>query len=91
MRILNANCGLRIADCGLFRQSAIRNPKSEIVLAHVRAVALAVACLLAGAGDARASDGAASFADVARQVQPKVVKLYGAGGIRGLEAIKAAS
>ena len=47
---------------------------------------LAVACLLAGASVARASDGAASFADVARQVQPKVVKIYGAGGIRGLEA-----
>ena len=24
--------------------------------------------------------------DVARQVQPKVVKIYGAGGLRGLEA-----
>jgi serine protease Do len=38
------------------------------------------------AGDARASDGAASFADVAKRVQPKVVKLYGAGGLRGLES-----
>jgi serine protease Do len=38
------------------------------------------------AADARAEGGAASFADVARQVQAKVVKLYGAGGIRGLEA-----
>ncbi|MEX0611600.1 MAG: S1C family serine protease [Pirellulales bacterium] len=73
-------------------QSAIRgstelaevNP--QFLLAHVRAVALAVACLVAGTGDARASDGAASLADVARQVQPKVVKLYGAGGLRGLEA-----
>src|SRR3954469_21614145 len=52
---------------------------------NVRAVATAVACLLAGAGVARASDGAASFTDVARKVQPKVVKIYGAGGIRGLE------
>ncbi len=52
---------------------------------HVRAVALAVACLLLGASGARAGDGAASFADVARRVQPKVVKIYGAGGIRGLE------
>lgn len=81
---------LRIADCGLhFRidnpQPEIRNPKSY--LAHVRAVAvIAVACLLGGALDARASDGAASFVDVARQVQPKVVKLYGSGGLRGLEA-----
>ena len=54
--------------------------------AHVRAVALAIACLLPAAGDARASDGAASFADLARQVQPKVVKIYGAGGLRGLES-----
>ena len=61
-------------------QSAIRNPRS------LCAVALAVACLMAGALGARASDGVASFADVARQVQPKVVKLYGAGGLRGLEA-----
>jgi S1-C subfamily serine protease len=53
---------------------------------HVRAVALAVAYLLAGVGVARASDGAASFIDVAREVQPKVVKLYGAGGPRGLVA-----
>ena len=80
---------LRIEDCGLRIQSD--NPKSEIrnlksLAAHVRAVALAVACLMAGALDARASDGAASFADVARRVQPKVVKLYGAGGLRGLEA-----
>jgi serine protease Do len=56
--------------------------------AHVRAVALAVACLLTGADDAWASDGAASFSQVARQVQPKVVKLYGAGGMRGLEAFQ---
>ncbi len=53
---------------------------------HVRAVALAFACLLAGASIARASDGAASLVDVAREVQPKVVKIYGAGGLRGLVA-----
>ncbi len=52
---------------------------------NVRAVALAVACLLAGACGAWAGDGAASFSEVARKVQPKVVKIYGAGGIRGLE------
>jgi S1-C subfamily serine protease len=79
---------LRILDCGLrispFNpQSGYRNPTSPI---NVRAVAVAVACLLIGAGGARASDGAASFDEVARQVQPKVVKVYGAGGPRGLEA-----
>jgi serine protease Do len=41
---------------------------------------------MVGAGDARASDGAASFSDVARQVQVKIVKIYGTGGVRGLEA-----
>jgi S1-C subfamily serine protease len=56
------------------------------VFAYVLAVALAVVCLMAVAEGARASDGAASFAAVAREVQPKVVKLYGAGGFRGLEA-----
>jgi serine protease Do len=43
-------------------------------------------CLLGGVSGAWASDGAASFAQVARAVQPKVVKLYGAGGFRGLES-----
>ena len=73
MRIISAN-----------PKSEMRNPKS--FYAHVRAVALAIACLLAGAGASRASDGAASLVYIARQVQPKVVKIYGAGGLRGLEA-----
>jgi serine protease Do len=64
---------------------AFRTPHFRV---HVRAVAVAVACLLTGAADAWASDGAASFAQVARQIQPKVVKLYGAGGMRGLEAFQ---
>jgi S1-C subfamily serine protease len=60
---------------------------SHFLSAHIRAVAIvAVACLLGVARDARASDGAASFVDVSRQVQPKVVKLYGSGGLRGLES-----
>jgi serine protease Do len=59
---------------------------SCLFLAYVRAVALAVVCLMVGAGDVRASDGAASFASVARSVQSKVVKIYGTGGVRGLEA-----
>ena len=82
---------MQIANCKL-RNSAfaicicnLQFPTSALP-ARVRAVALAVACLFAGASVARASDGAASFIDVARQVQPKVVKIYGAGGVRGLEA-----
>ena len=68
------DCNLHIANCKLHFH------------ARVRAVALAIACLLSAAGDARASDGAASFVDLARHIQPKVVKLYGAGGLRGLES-----
>jgi serine protease Do len=81
MRI--ANCKLQIGGTPQFAFFNFRLPAFP---ARVRAVALAFACLLAGASVARASDGAASFIDVARQVQPKVVKLYGAGGARGLEA-----
>jgi S1-C subfamily serine protease len=65
-------------------KSEIRNPK--YFFTHVRAVALAIVCLMVGAVHARAEGGAASFADITRQVQAKVVKLYGAGGVRGLEA-----
>lgn len=64
----------------------MRNSPLPKFFVNVRAVALAVACLLAQAGDARASDGAASYAGVARNVQPKVVKLYGTGGFQGLES-----
>ncbi len=35
---------------------------------------------------ASAAEGPASLSAIARQVQPKVVKIYGAGGLRGLEA-----
>ena len=48
------------------------------------ALAFVVACIMA-VGHANASNEV-SFVDVVRQVQPKVVKLYGAGGLRGLEA-----
>jgi S1-C subfamily serine protease len=44
-----------------------------------------VACVVSlSAGSASA--GPPSLADVTRQVQPKIVKIYGAGGFRGLEA-----
>src|SRR3954452_3118822 len=78
----SARFGLRTAKRVRPLRHALRTPEFP---AHVRAVALAVACLLAGAGGARASDGAALITQVARQVQPKVVKIYGAGGVRGLE------
>src|SRR5262245_49802908 len=83
--------GRRDANCKLQNdrtlQFSIFNFQFSIFnfLPYVRAVATAFVCLLIGALDARASDGAASLSAVARQVQPKVVKIYGAGGIRGLE------
>ena len=42
--------------------------------------------VLAWVSAARADGADASFAAVAREVQPKIVKIYGAGGLRGLEA-----
>ena len=58
---------------------------------HILTVLMATAAIaLAAAAPARAaaaapSAPAGSFAKVVRQVQPKIVKLYGAGGVRGLE------
>lgn len=53
----------------------------------IRAAAIcllcAVACAAAPAGGERAT-----LVQVAREVQPKVVKLYGAGGMRGLEGFQ---
>ena len=43
-----------------------------------------IATLLFSASSLHAATG--SFADKVNQVQPKIVKLYGAGGLRGLEA-----
>lgn len=53
---------------------------------RVHTIVLAVVCLLMGIGVAQANNGAASFATVARSVQPKVVKIYGSGGLQGLES-----
>jgi serine protease Do len=49
-------------------------------------LALAVVGLLTVAGLARAANDRASLAAVDRQAQAKMVKIYGAGGPRGLEA-----
>jgi serine protease Do len=43
----------------------------------------AATCVLVGASAVRAND---SLSAVARDVRPKIVKIYGAGGVRGLEA-----
>jgi serine protease Do len=43
-------------------------------------------CLVACSALARPAPAQSSFADVIDQVQPKIVKIFGAGGLRGLEA-----
>ncbi len=47
---------------------------------------LGACCLLLVTGSLSAAGDPASFVDVVRSVQPKIVKIYGAGGFRGLEA-----
>jgi serine protease Do len=42
--------------------------------------------ILAGQIAATSALGQSSFAPVVKQVQPRMVKIYGAGGPRGLEA-----
>jgi serine protease Do len=42
--------------------------------------------LLLAAGAARRAPAQTSFAEVIAQTQPKIVKIFGAGGLRGLEA-----
>ncbi len=47
---------------------------------------LCASCLVIASDSLRAAGDPASFVDVVRSVQPKIVKIYGAGGFRGLEA-----
>lgn len=52
-----------------------------------RAVVAVAALLIVGGWRATsAAEGSPSFADVIASVQPKMVKIYGAGGLKGLEA-----
>jgi S1-C subfamily serine protease len=85
-KLQSENCNLQIERNWHFAFCILHFAFINSLLGYVRAVALAFVCLMVGAGEARASDGAASFAEVSLQVQSKVVKLYGAGGVRGLEA-----
>jgi serine protease Do len=43
-------------------------------------------CALLGAGNCNTAQAQSSFAEIVDQVQPKIVKIFGAGGLRGLEA-----
>ncbi|MEC8337097.1 MAG: serine protease, partial [Planctomycetota bacterium] len=45
---------------------------------------ISMTLLVVAAGSVHAVGG--SFAELVNQVQPKMVKLYGAGGLKGLEA-----
>jgi serine protease Do len=67
-------------------QFAFCNFVTSRAFARALAFSLALLCPVAATLRARADDSAGSLAAVAREVQPKVVKLYGAGGFRGLEA-----
>jgi serine protease Do len=49
-------------------------------------LAVAAAALSVLAAGARPAAAQSSFAEVIDQVQPKIVKIFGAGGLRGLEA-----
>jgi len=48
-------------------------------------IIVAMVAVLASNTSAAAAPAASSFADVADSVQPKIAKIYGAGGFRGLE------
>src|SRR3954447_26282210 len=76
-----SKCSLHRDPRAVSRCRRAADPTSWLVVR----CALAVACLILAAGGAQATDDAASLTQVARQVQPKVVKIYGAGGVRGLE------
>ncbi len=55
-------------------------------LGFSRALALVPAIVLLAGLAPRISSGQNSFAQTVAEIQPKMVKIYGAGGIRGLEA-----
>src|SRR3954471_10052903 len=76
-----SKCSLHRDARAASRSRRAADPTSWLVVR----CALAVACLILAAGGAQATDDAASLTQIARQVQPRVVKIYGAGGVRGLE------
>ena len=67
------------------RGQAVRRNASRIPTPRI-AAALAIAALVIAFAVSPTVSRAASFAEVVDQVQPKMVKVYGAGGVRGLEA-----
>src|SRR3954465_15622439 len=76
-----SKCSLHRDARAVSRCRRAADPTSRLVVR----CALAVACLILAADGARATDDGASLTRIARQVQPRVVKIYGAGGVRGLE------
>ncbi|MCC7476250.1 MAG: trypsin-like peptidase domain-containing protein [Pirellulales bacterium] len=73
--------------CGKVKGWLLLSPSGSL---RGRVVAATIVWLLVTISFAQAQSGtptpSPSLVEVARQVQPKIVKLYGTGGVRGLEA-----
>jgi S1-C subfamily serine protease len=79
---------LRIEDCGLrIAESAPQIClRAFLPFSPTFALFMAVALIVRHTGVAYSADEVQSLHAIARSVQPKVVKLYGAGGFQGLES-----
>ena len=73
---------------GPFAAAATASTAVSAAASAVRIAAVFAATLVFGLAEASTAARAAdtSFASVVSEVQPKVVKIYGAGGVQGLEA-----
>jgi S1-C subfamily serine protease len=69
----------------VFRRLLVNCRARRVTVALLASFAVA-AVMLAAAAPAPAAAPAGSLAEVIEQVQPKIVKIYGAGGYRGMEA-----
>ncbi len=76
--LMNANRRIQSESSG-------HRPSQRCAVWQVAASCL-LACVLAAGIDATVVAGSPSMASVVRAVQPKIVKIYGSGGIQGLEA-----
>ena len=75
-KMQNAKCKVQSAKCSTWRK------QFSFCTLHF-AFCILLVSWLAAANTARADT---SFADIIAGVQPRIVKIYGAGGLRGLEA-----
>lgn len=74
-------------DAAAKRRIAISMPAARLSRACVATLALLLSAIcFAAPSVARAADPSPSFSQIIAGVQPKMVKVYGAGGLRGLES-----